>query len=276
MNYEKAINDQYGQPDLITKILSLLQRMGTDTTALTRENFALFEEIHIQGRTATIELAREAGLSEGMRVLDVGCGIGGPARTLAAEFDCYVTGLDLNQEYCRAAEILTDLMGLNDKVTIHQGNALDMPFADATFDLVWTQHTLMNIEDKKRLFRQVHRVLRPRGRLALYEICAGSTTPAHFPVVWANTPAISFLLLPLELRQLIKGSGFMELVWIDDALKHIKSSQNRRFTQIPTQPRPFGADLVIGPDMTKKVANVRRNLEEERIVVIQGIFERTE
>ena len=148
MDYWNSINEQYGQPDLITKILTALRNAGKDTSALTQEDLGLFEEVHIRGRAATMELAQLVGLFEGMKVLDVGCGIGGPARALASKFGCHVTGIDLNKEYCLAAEILTDYVCLSEKVTIHEGNALDMPFDDNIFDLVWIQHVLMNIKEK--------------------------------------------------------------------------------------------------------------------------------
>ena len=211
----ESINRYYGQPDLSANILAALQRAGKDLNALTRNDLAPFEEFHLRGRAATMELANLAGLSEGMAVLDVGSGIGGPARTLAAEFGCQVTGLDLTEEYCRAAEMLTGRVGLSDKVTIRQGDALDMPFDDEAFDLVWMQHMAMNIEDKERLFGEIRRVLRPGERLALYEIFAGSITPLHFPVPWASDPAISFLVSPTEARQLLAAAGFRELVWTD-------------------------------------------------------------
>lgn len=175
----------YSQPDLIGKLLSALERAGKDIDSLSRDDVAGFEEFHIRGRDATRELARLAGLQPEMEVLDIGCGIGGPARTLAAEFGCRVTGLDLVEEYCRAATVLTERLRLAERVRFHEGNALDMPFSAGSFDAAFMAHVSMNIEDKASLFRQVVRVLRPDGRLALYEICAGAVSPPHFPAPWA-------------------------------------------------------------------------------------------
>ncbi len=276
MDYWKSINKQYGQPDLITKILTALRSAGKDTSALTVEDLGLFEEIHIRGRTATMELAQLVGLFEGIKVLDVGCGIGGPARALASKFGCYVTGIDLSKEYCRAAEILTERVGLSDKVTIYEGNALDMPFDDNSFDLVWIQHTLMNIKEKKRLFDQIYRVLKQNGRLAFNEVFAGSVTPLHFPVGWANDPSINFLVSPEEARRLITLSGFGEVVWTDVTEESIKWFQAITTARPPDAPPPIGIDLVIGPDFREKIANLLRNLEEGRIVVVYGVFERKE
>lgn len=161
--YVESINRHYGGTDISARILAALQEAGRDVNALTRDDLAAIDEFHSGGREATRRLAQLTGLSKGMHVLDVGSGVGGPARTLAAEFGCKVTGLDLTEEFCRAATMLTERLGLGDRVTFRYGNALDMPFDNGIFDVVWTQNTLMNIENKRRLFKEVYRVLR-RGR----------------------------------------------------------------------------------------------------------------
>jgi SAM-dependent methyltransferase len=212
-DYTTSINSHYGQPDLSLKILAALQDAGKNVNALTRDDLAPFDEFHGGGRNSTRELASLAGVHAGMHVLDVGSGIGGPARTLAAEFGCRVTGIDLTAEFCRAAAMLTSRVGLSDRVTFRQGNALDMPFADGTFDMVWTQNTLMNIADKRRLVHETHRVLRPGGCLALEAIMAGPVSPIYVPVFWASNPTLSFLSPPEEIRQLLIASGFTEIAW---------------------------------------------------------------
>ncbi|CAA9452538.1 MAG: hypothetical protein AVDCRST_MAG80-2450 [uncultured Rubrobacteraceae bacterium] len=149
-----------------------------------------------------------------MRVLDVGGGLGGPARNLASEIGCSVEVLDVTEEFCRAGEILTTRTGLGDLVSFRHASALDMPHPDASFDVVWMQHSSMNIADKERLYAEIHRVLRPGGHLALHEIMAGPVTPIHFPVPWARGPEISFLRPPEEVRALITGIGFEESAWM--------------------------------------------------------------
>ena len=273
--YSKAINRYYGQPDLSANILDALQRAGKDLNALTRDDLAPFDEFHIRGRAATMELASAAALREGMAALDVGSGVGGPARTLAAEFGCHVTGLDLTEEYCRAAEMLTDHVGLSEKVTIRQGNALEMPFEDGAFDVVLMHHTAMNIEDKERLFDEIRRVLRPGGRVALYEILAGSAAPPHFPVPWANDHAISFLVAPAEARRLLAATGFGEVAWTDLTEPSIEWFRQLRAAAGQGGPPPLALHLIID-NFAEKAANLLRNLEEDRIAVVQGIFEREE
>jgi len=274
MNYEEAINAQYGKLDLGKKILAILERDNLDVAEFSKDILAPIEELHLHGRTATMELAKGVDLNENMRVLDVGCGIGGPARALASKFGCHITGLDLSKEYCHAAQIINERMGLNNNIEIQRGNALDMPFGNAIFDLVLMQHILMNIENKEHLFSQVNRVLSLKGRLAFYTICAGSITPIHFPVIWANSPDINFLLTARELRQLVSNHGFRELSWIDDTKKILDGIQQARNKPQPKNPIRFDLISSIVGDVSKKWKNIIRNLKEERIVVIQGIFEK--
>ena len=271
--YAVSINSQYGQPDLGTKILAALEAAGKDLDAITRDDLMVFDEIHMRGREATIELAKLAGLREGMKLLDVGSGIGGPARTLAADFGCIVTGIDLTDEYCQAAEMLTARAGLSDKVTIRHANALDMPFDDESFDVVWMQHMWINIEDKKHLLDQIRRVLQPSGRLALYEIFAGSVQPPHFPVVWASDPMINFLLSAEEGRQLIVRAGLVEIAWNDVTERCIEWFRAMKAARPPDAPPPLGYEVVVGPDWPQKGANTVRNLQENRILGVEGVFE---
>ena len=273
MEYKKAINDQYGQSDLGTKILAALHSNGIDTTKLIQETLAPFEELHLRGRSSTIELAQEVGLTEKMNVLDIGCGIGGSARTLVSKFGCNVTGIDICDDFCRAADLINGRLGYTDNIEIRQGNALDMPFNNSSFDAIFIQHVLMNIKNKERLISEIFRLLRPKGRLALNTICKGSVNPVHFPVIWANNPSISYLLPQNDLRQLFGDCGFKEILWRDDTKRVLEEIQTMRSKPHSNKPRPISLDLII-PDARRKWKNIVRNLKEGRIKVIQGIFER--
>jgi ubiquinone/menaquinone biosynthesis C-methylase UbiE len=274
-----ALNDHYGMADLGDTILDALDAAGKDVDGLTRADIASFDEFHIRGLEATREVADLAGIEAGARVLDVGCGVGGPARTLAAEFDCEVVGIDLVEEYCRTATLFTEKVGLTDSVRFEHGSALDLPFEDEAFDVVWFSHTLMNIEAKERAFREARRVLRPGGTLALYEICAGPGGETVFPVPWASDASLSHLVPPERLRELVIDLGFDEVVWRDvtdrslDWFRDVVASMQSR---PPDAPPPLGLNLLMGSESPAKAENVVRNLEEERIVVVQGAYERVE
>lgn len=275
--YEAALNEHYGVANLGDELLDALEAAGKDVDALTRDDIASFDEFHIRGLEATRELAGLAEIEDHSRVLDVGCGIGGPARTLASELGCDVVGIDIVEEYCRAATLFTDRVGLTDSVRFQHGNAIDLPFEDKTFDVVWFEHTLPNIEAKGVALEEAARVLEPGGTLALYEICAGSGGDPVFPVPWASDAALSHLVPPGRLREIVLDRGFGDVTWRDvtgPSLEWFQNVVESMQSRPADAPPPLGLNLLMGAETPSKAANVVRNLEEERIAVVQGVFER--
>ena len=270
---QRAVADHYRRAKLAEEILDALRAAGKDPDTLTPDDLAPVDQFHTRGREATLDLARLADLTSGMRVLDVGGGLGGPARTLANEFGCSVEVLDLTEEYCRAGEMLTEMTNLGERVTFRHGDALDMPYPDGSFDLVWTQHSSMNIADKEKLYKEIRRVLRPGGRLALHEIMAGPVSPVRFPVPWAREPSISHLEPPETVRALILAAGFSELAWSDETSSATEWFR-QRLAAAPSGGPPLGLSLLLGPDFPEMFRNQVRNLEEARIAVVQAVFER--
>jgi ubiquinone/menaquinone biosynthesis C-methylase UbiE len=270
---DRLVDEHYGSGDLAAKILEALRTAGKDPDALTIEDLAPIDQLHARGRVATLELARLAGITAGTRVLDVGGGLGGPARTLASAFGCAVEVLDITAEFCRAGEMLTARTGLSALVSFRHGSALEMPYPDASFDIAWAQHTSMNIANKERLYKEIHRVLRPGGRLALHEILAGPASPIYLPVPWARHPELDHPRPPDEVRSLIRDAGFKELAWIDDTAPALRWYEKRLAT-MPGEPPPLGLHLVLGDDFDEMLRNQVFNLSEGRIAVIQALFER--
>lgn len=265
------IQQHYARPDLGTVILAALARAGKDIEALAPEDLAPVDEFHIRGRQATLELARAAGIAADQYVLDVGSGIGGPSRCLAHQFGCRVAGIDLTDEYCRVATMLAERVGLSRLVTYRQGDALSLPFPDAVFDVVWSQHVAMNISDKATLYREMYRVLKPGGVLAINDILAGAAGPVVFPVPWARVPETSFLATPDELRRLLEAAGFTVVSWEDTTTAarewFIALAEKIQQHGLP----PLGFHLLMGSDFQLMAQNQRRNLEEGRIVLAQVV-----
>lgn len=267
----ETVEGHYGHGEVLERILRTLQAMGKDMTRLVPSDLAPVDEFHIRGREATIELANRAALRPGLRVLDVGSGLGGSARFLASEYRCHVTGIDLTREYVNAARALADLVGLGGEVEFRQANALDLPFADASFDVVWTEHAQMNIEDKRAFYGQGARVLKAGGELVFHDIFKGDGPPVDFPVPWAEEASISFLATPETARDILEAVGFeithweektrQSLEWFSAAIEKIKVAG----------PPPLGIHLLMGPSAKLKLENMVRNLEERRIVVFLAV-----
>jgi SAM-dependent methyltransferase len=268
-----AVSGHYGRGNLGERLLEGLRAAGKDVDALTPDDLAPFDQFHSRGKVATLELAGLAEPRAGERVLDVGGGLGGPARTLASEFGCVVTVLDLTEAFCRAGEMLTERTGLGDRVSFRVGSAFDMPFPDGGLDLAWTQHSSMNMEHKERLYAEIYRVVRPGGRLALHEIMAGPVQPIHFPAHWAPDPSISFLRPAEEIRALLTGLGFVEKAWVDVSHPSLEAARSMAATA-GSEPPPLGLHLLLGPLFKDAVRNLIRNLEEQRIVIVEAVFDR--
>jgi ubiquinone/menaquinone biosynthesis C-methylase UbiE len=267
------IESHYASQDLKEAVLSALAALGKDKAQLKPEDTAPIDEFHIRGREATLELARQLDLGPHHHVLDVGSGIGGPSRHLASWYGCRVIGLDLTEPYCQVARLIAEQMGMSSKLVYLHGNALEMPFPDGSFDVVWTQHAAMNIPDKVRLYAEIRRVLKPGGLFAMYDVLAGVQGTPYFPLPWARDPSMSFLLFPEELHELLEKTGFQILSWRDTSelgLNWFREVAAKRTEQRDGKPQP-GLQVLLGSDIRAMSKNVARNLEENRIVLIEVI-----
>lgn len=271
-SYSTPINSHYGQSNLSGRIVKALKGAGKDLEDLSLDDLALFDELHAGGRDSTRALANLAGLQPGMSVLDVGSGVGGPARTLASEYGCSVIGIDITDEFVQAAAMLTDRIQLNDSVTFRTGSALELPFEDEAFDVVWSQNSFMNIEDKEAAIREAVRVVRPDGILAIEAIVAGSKNGLEYPVFWANTPDISFLTTPEEFRRLMTQAKLIELEWENVTQRAIEGG--RRQQAIPSEERPILGIDVIYENVPVKARNTMRGFEEGQIMDINAVYRR--
>lgn len=264
-----GVRDHYRATGLTERLKAALAVFGPEDQRLTPQQLANVDQFHTRGLAATAELAKLAGVTADMSVLDVGSGVGGPARALAASHGCVVTGVDLSEPFVDAARYLTERTRQNGQVSFQAASALALPFGDGHFDAVLLQHVAMNIADRARLYREIRRVLKPGGKFATYDaVLKGGEL--HYPVPWARTPATSFLLTPDATREVVEEAGFRAIVWQDDS-----ATAKTWFAQMRASGPPPSPNLgvVMGPDFAQLSANLARNVIEDRIGILTAVFE---
>ena len=261
-----TIETQYSTGLSRRNIERALTAAGKDLGHLTPADLGMLEDFHTMGRIATAQLVELAGITSATKVLDAGSGIGGTARYVADRFGCAVTAVDLTDEYCETHRWLNTLVGLDHRISVHQGDVTELPFADGGFDVVVSQHVQMNIGDKARLYFEARRVLAAGGRLALWDITLGEPGELDYPLPWADHPARSHLVTPADLRASVESSGFAVEEWND-----LTGQAGELMQAVLAQPpSPLGLHAFV-PDFTQKAENLTAALSDGRLRVIQGV-----
>jgi sarcosine/dimethylglycine N-methyltransferase len=264
-----AVRDHYRATGLTERLKTALAALGPEDQRLTPQQLGALDQFHTRGLAATAELATLAGITAGMSVLDVGSGVGGPARFLAATYGCRVTGVDLSGPFVDAARYLTERTGQSGQVSFEIASALELPFDSGRFDVALLQHVAMNIHDRARLYREIRRVLKLGGRFATFDVVLNSGEP-HYPLPWARTPATSFLLTAAATREAIEPAGFRTRAWQDDSEAAKAWIVQMRASGPPPSPN---LGVVMGPDFAQLSANLGRNLMESRLGILTAMFD---
>jgi SAM-dependent methyltransferase len=261
-----TIGAQYSTGLSRGNIEQALLAAGKDPGNLRPVDLGALEDFHTMGRIATAQLADLARITGEDIVLDAGTGIGGTARFLASERGCRVTGVDLTGEYCETARWLNQLVGLDGRISVRQGDVTALPFGDAVFDVVVSQHVQMNVAGKSRLYGEARRVLRFGGRLALWDVTLGAPGEVDYPLPWADRPERSHLTSAGGLRAAVESAGFTIEHWND------LTDQAAALMQavVSRPPAPLGLHAFV-KDFAAKAGNLTRALANGRLRVIQGV-----
>jgi ubiquinone/menaquinone biosynthesis C-methylase UbiE len=272
-HHAALVENQYHTSGLLEDILERLKQEEVDISKVSRGNIAGVDEFHVRGAEVSLELAREAEL-EHSKVLDVGCGLGGPSRMLAQQFNCQVTGIDLSQEYIRTARGLSELLGLQSKTEFLKASALDLPFDRGSFDVVWTQHVQMNISDKRKFYSEMERVLSDRGMLIYYDIFRKNSADVDYPVPWADNSSISFLGTVKNMDHVLTELGFRKIHTTDQTSKAMHFLVELFEKLKMNGPPKLGLNVLMGKSTREKLENILKGLEEEKIVLQSGIYKK--
>lgn len=261
----QGVKDHYRAENLAQRVLDAAAAAGI--TTLTPEALGPVDEFHSGGLISTRALAEYAGLKPGEKVVDLGSGLGGPSRVLAAEFGCDVTGIDLSPEFVEAARVLTERCGLDGKVRFEAGDALALPFPDAAFDVAWTQHVVMNINDRQTFYNEAARVLKPGGRLAFFDILLRSRgADLDYPLPWARTPEISFLYDEDETRGFLTRAGLVEESWVDTTQESVAQMAQQQMTG------DYSLQVVLGEDLAPRIANIAKAIMGGKLMIVRALY----
>lgn len=264
MDVRESVVAHYGRADLLQRIEAALRAMGKDPERPTIDDLAPVDEFHARGREATQELAAILPGGIATEVLDVGSGLGGPARFLAATRGLRVVGVDLTPGYVEIANELTRRCGLADRARFEVADATDLPFPDGSFAAAYTQHVAMNIADKPALYAGVARVLQPGGCFVIYDMLQGPGGEVRYPTPWSADGRTSFLVDLDTLVAQLERAGF-----------RVEEHHDRREASIAwfearlkpggTAP-PLGIHLLLGEQFKEAFANLVAGLREAALV----------
>ena len=264
-----TLETHYSARDIEARILAGIRAAGLNPEQLlSPEKLGALDHFHTGGLRASRELLELAQIQAKDCVLDIGAGLAGSARLLASAVGCRVDCIEMSADYCAGAVLLNRLTGLEDKIKVHQGSALDLPFPDGSFDVVWMQNVGMNIADKRKLYKEIFRVLKRGGRYAFQEMAAGKVATSYFPLPWATEGADNYLVSAEEMRSVLVGCGFTAELFEDTSDTHLSRTIANA---TPAAPGQLGLAVFVD-NLGQKAGNARRSLEEGQVRLVRGVF----
>lgn len=265
------VADHYARSDLVAAIREGLGCIVKTEATVTAEDLAPVDEFHIGGRAATGAMAQQLGLTREDSLLDIGCGLGGPARQIAAQFGCRVTGIDLTRDYIEAGNVLSGWLQLQDRVSLQEGNALSMPFADKSFSAAYMLHVGMNIADKSALFANVARVLRAGARFSIYDVMRTGDGELPYPLPWASTAATNAIASPTHYRDALSKAGFEIVSERDRRDVALDYFARQKAQAAATGPAPLGVHTLMGARRPEMIRNMSESISDGLIAPVEII-----
>ncbi|RIV45371.1 class I SAM-dependent methyltransferase [Flagellimonas pelagia] len=272
-NLNQRIENHYLKEGLYEDIVNRLKEQNIPLDKVKRSDIAGVDEFHVRGAIVSKELANSIDL-DGLHVLDIGCGLGGPCRMLVEEHGCRTSGIDLSHEYIRTAKKLSELVNLDQGTSFVQGNATQLPFQDNSFDIVWTQHVQMNIPDKKKFYSEINRVLKNGGRFIFYDILQKGDGQINYPMPWASNAHLSFLFKTKEMDDLLKEFGFIEEQSVDQTQAGIDFFESLLARLKESGPPKMGLNVLMGETTKPKLMNLLFHLKSGELELKSGVYKK--
>ena len=272
-NLNQRIENHYLKEGLYEDIVNRLKEQNIPLDKVKRSDIAGVDEFHVRGAIVSKELANSIDL-DGLHVLDIGCGLGGPCRMLVEEHGCRTTGIDLSHEYIRTAKKLSELVNLDEGTSFVQGNATQLPFQDNSFDVVWTQHVQMNIPDKKKFYSEINRVLKSGGRFIFYDILQKGDGQINYPMPWASNAHLSFLFKAKEMDGLLQEFGFIEEQSVDQTQAGIDFFESLLARLKESGPPKMGLNVLMGETTKPKLMNLLSHLKSGELELKSGVYKK--
>jgi sarcosine/dimethylglycine N-methyltransferase len=264
-----TLQAHYSAPEIEARILAAIRAAGLNPEQpISPDELGALDHFHTGGLRASRELLELAKIGAADRVLDIGAGLGGSARLLASTIGCRVDCIEMSSDYCAGAVLLNRLTGLENQIDVHQGSALDMPFSDDSFDVVWMQNVGMNIADKETLYGEISRVLKSDGRYAFQEMAAGKVPTSYFPLPWASDPGDNFLVSADEMRSILDRCGLVAELFEDTSDTHLSRTMANA---TPAAQGQLGLSVFVD-NLAQKAGNARQSLEDGQVRLVRGVF----
>lgn len=264
MTTDNRIAQHWAKGDVYGAIMAGLAKMSKSLDNLTVEDLAPVDHFHARGLTATVELADRLPIKRGQHILDIGCGLGGPARYFAQRFQCHVSGLDITPSYVEVGNRLTALLRMEGRVKIESGDGQRLPYADASFDGAYALHVTMNVADRAGFYAEAFRVLKPGAFFALTEHGLGPKGDPCYPLPWSEDGTGAYLVTPAETRGLLEAAGFVDISIEDKGPLYVAGYRTVIEKAEQGALPPLGTHLLMGENALEKTRNSARNIEEGR------------
>ena len=250
--------------DIHSRIHKAMSEAGLNDKKLEIEDLFPIDQYHARGIAATVDLGKRMPIQENQKIIDIGCGLGGPARYFAKQFQCFITGIDITSSFVEIGNRFNKLTSMSNSVSLQVGNGEALNFENETFDGGYSQHVTMNIKNRKKFFLEAYRVLKKGTFFAFSEHGLGPERNPIFPLPWADTSEMSFLLSPESTISLLKEIGFYDIQIIETSEKYILGYEKMISTKPEKEESILGIHVIGGTTMKQRSINSMKSIKEKR------------